>query len=66
MASAHMSQDEFCKAIDVTEHQFEAFMHERKRGSQEESKVFHNVLPFLDKAGQEMEQEGEGKGRGAW
>ncbi len=45
----NMSEEDFCKAIEVTEDQFKSFINERKRRPQEESKVFHNALSFINK-----------------
>ncbi|KAI0180796.1 hypothetical protein GGR52DRAFT_5582 [Hypoxylon sp. FL1284] len=45
-----MSQQDFCNAIGVTEDQLEEFMLEGKRRPQFESKVFHNAVPYMQKA----------------
>ncbi|XXG96418.1 hypothetical protein Hte_002700 [Hypoxylon texense] len=50
-----MSQEDFCRAIDVTEDEFEEFMSERKKRPQQESKVFHDALPFISKENGEKE-----------
>ncbi|OTA97717.1 hypothetical protein M434DRAFT_391649 [Hypoxylon sp. CO27-5] len=55
LRSSGMSEEDFCKAIDVTKNEFEAFMGERKKQPQLESKVFHNAPPFIS------EQNGESK-----
>ncbi|KAI2465930.1 hypothetical protein F4781DRAFT_407547 [Annulohypoxylon bovei var. microspora] len=55
--SSDMSQEEFCKAISVTEDELEMFMNERKKRPQLESKVFHNAPPFIS------EQKGGEPGR---
>ncbi|KAH8892908.1 hypothetical protein GQ53DRAFT_745891 [Thozetella sp. PMI_491] len=51
LASGNMSEEQFCKAIDVTETELQAFMRERKLRPQQESKVFHNAVPFFKKWG---------------
>ncbi|XDG01060.1 hypothetical protein ABKA04_000675 [Annulohypoxylon sp. FPYF3050] len=45
--SGKMSEEEFRKAIDVTESEFEMFMKEKKKRPQLESKVFHNAPSFI-------------------
>ncbi|KAI0881994.1 uncharacterized protein GGS22DRAFT_191723 [Annulohypoxylon maeteangense] len=53
LQSSNMSEEEFQKAIDVTESEFEMFMKEKKKQPLLESKVFHNAPPFIS------EQKGE-------
>ncbi|KAI1144314.1 hypothetical protein F5Y05DRAFT_23665 [Hypoxylon sp. FL0543] len=55
LRSSGMSEEDFCKAIDVTKDEFEAFMRARKKRLQLESKVYHEAPPFIS------EQNGEGK-----
>ncbi|KAI0840417.1 hypothetical protein F5Y06DRAFT_239915 [Hypoxylon sp. FL0890] len=55
LKSSGMSKEDFCKAIHVTEDAFEAFMSERKKRPQLESKVYHEAPPYIS------EQKGEGK-----
>ncbi|KAI6091760.1 hypothetical protein F4821DRAFT_172669 [Hypoxylon rubiginosum] len=50
-----MSENEFCRAIDVTEDEFESFMSARKRDLQLESKVFHDAVPYMRKENGEEE-----------
>ncbi|KAI1376877.1 hypothetical protein F4677DRAFT_445196 [Hypoxylon crocopeplum] len=54
LKSSGMSEEEFCKGIDVTADEFSAFMSERKKRPRQESKVFHDAPPFISK------QSGEG------
>ncbi|KAI1769886.1 hypothetical protein F4818DRAFT_446736 [Hypoxylon cercidicola] len=43
-----MSQEDFGRAIDVTEEELEAFMSGRKKRPQQESKVFHDAMDGED------------------
>ncbi|RYP03862.1 hypothetical protein DL764_004841 [Monosporascus ibericus] len=45
----NMSDEDFCKAIDVTEEQLGSFMSERKKRPLQESKVFHNALAYMNR-----------------
>ncbi|KAI1485508.1 hypothetical protein F5X96DRAFT_659640 [Biscogniauxia mediterranea] len=47
IASGKVSEEDFCRAIDVTAEELAAFMAERKLRPQHESKVFHNALEYL-------------------
>ena len=44
-----MTEADFCEKIHVTEDELQSFMVERKKRSQEESKVFHNAHAFITK-----------------
>ncbi|KAI4865252.1 hypothetical protein F4820DRAFT_302390 [Hypoxylon rubiginosum] len=55
LKASGMSREDFCRAIDVTEDEFEAFMSERKKRPQQESKVFHDALSYIRKENGERE-----------
>ncbi|KAI1413643.1 hypothetical protein F5Y13DRAFT_27301 [Hypoxylon sp. FL1857] len=55
LKSSGMSEEDFCKAINVAKDEFEAFMKEKKKRPQLESKVYHDAPPFIS------EQNGEVK-----
>ncbi|KAI1767035.1 hypothetical protein GGR53DRAFT_518649 [Hypoxylon sp. FL1150] len=42
-----MAENDFCRAIGVTEDDFESFMSARKNGLLLESKVYHDALPYM-------------------
>ncbi|KAI5922188.1 hypothetical protein F4810DRAFT_674900 [Camillea tinctor] len=47
IGSGSVSEEDFCHAIDATPEELAAFMAERKLRPQLESKVFHNVLEYI-------------------
>ncbi|KAI0592762.1 hypothetical protein F4775DRAFT_467108 [Biscogniauxia sp. FL1348] len=47
IGSGDVSEEDFCRTIDVTPEELAAFMAERKLRPQHESKVFHNALEHL-------------------